>query len=157
MRSLNFTQWNPDYINALSDKDYNGLKSTEANLANRLQDFLTAYDIRPDEYQGEHYIHPLDLSPGVFGKGINEEEFCVKFDEDILYGVKSGRGGRYQVATFSLSWIKLNDVPKIVNLYSDSIYRDKTPEQLQAVDQLVAKQREYMTMLDSVDRKREGV
>ena len=156
MRSLNFTQWNPDYINALSDKDYNGLKSTEANLANRLQDFLTAYDIRPNEYQGEHYIDVLELSLEVFDKDINEE-FCVKFDKDILYGVKSGRGGTSQVATSPLSWIKLSDVPKIVNLYSDSIYRDKTPEQLQVVDRLVAKQREYMTMLDSIERKREGV
>ena len=150
MRELNFTHWNQDYINALSDENYNALKSVEIDLANQLQDFLAAYDIRPDEYQGKRYIHPLNLSPGVFRKGINEEEFCVKFDEFILHGVKMGHGGTYQVGTSGLRWIKITDIPKIVDRYSDSIYQDKTPAQLQAVNQLVKKHREYMAMLDSI-------
>ena len=59
MRELKFTHWNQDYINALSDDGYNLLKRSEVDLANRLQDFLAVYDIRPDEYRGERYIRPL--------------------------------------------------------------------------------------------------
>ena len=155
MRELNFTHWKQDYINALSDEDYDTLKSAEIELANRLEEFLTAYGICPDEYQGERYIHPLDVSPGVFSRGINEDEFCVKFDEHTtLRNVLSTRDGqRYQIATFSLRWIKLGDVPRIVDRYSDSIYQDKPPALLHAVNQLVKKQQEYMAMLDSIEQE----
>ena len=146
MRELNFTQWNQDYIEALSDENYNALKSAEIELANQLQDFLTAYDIRPDAYQGECYIRPLDLSHGVFSKGINEEEFCVKFDEHILHGVKLSGGGLYQVGTSGLRWIKLSDVPRIIDRYSDSIYKHKTADQFNAVHQLVTTYRQYMAI-----------
>lgn len=154
MRELKFSHRNQDYINALSYEDYHVLKRTEIKLAHRLQYFLTAYNICPDEYQGEYYIRPLDLSPGVFSRGINEAEFCVKFEEDtILHGVKSGRGGMYVVHTGSLRWIKLNDVPRITDRYWNSVRQDKTLEQLQAVRQLVTKQREYMTMIDGIESK----
>ena len=113
MRALNFTHWNQDYINALSDEDYDTLKSAEDDLANKLQVFLDAYDVRPDEYQGERYINAQELSPSVFRKGIDEEEFCVKFDEHILYGVKMRYVGRGQVGTSGLRWIKLSDVPRV--------------------------------------------
>ena len=159
MRELNFTDWNQDDINALSDEDYNLLKRAEIGLTNQLQDFLIAYNIYPDEYRGERYIHPLDLSPNVFSRLVNEEEFCVKFGEPtILRHVKSSRDGRmYRIHTGSLRWIKLSDVPKIINRYWNSAYRDKTPDQLQAMDQLVVKQREYMTMLDCIEQKTKGV
>ena len=155
MRELNFSHRNQDYINALSYEDYNVLKRTEIELADRLQDFLAAYNICPDEYQGERYIHPLDLSPGVFSRGINEAEFCVKFEKHkILHGVKSSRDGKmYQMHTGTLRWIKLNDIPRIISRYWDSLYQDKTPEQLQAVRQLLIKQREYMTMIDGIESK----
>ncbi len=158
MRELNFADWNQDYINVLSDEDYNLLKRAEIGLANQLQDFLTAYDIHYDEYHGKRYIHPLDLSPGVFSRGINEEKFCVKFGEPtILRHVKSSRDGRmYQIHTGSLRWIKLSDVPKIINHYWDSIYRDKDLDQLQTVDRLVVKQKEYMIMLDNIEQKMKG-
>ena len=159
VKELNFTDWNQDDINMLSDEDYNLLKGVEIGLANQLQDFLAAYDIYPDEYQGERYIHPLDLSPNVFSRSVNEEEFCVKFGEPtILRHVKSSRDGRmYRIDTGSLRWIRLSDVPKIIDHYWDSAYRDKTPDQLQAVDQLVVKQREYRTILDRIDQKIERV
>ena len=153
MKKLNFTHWNQDYLNALSDDDYNLLKSTETELTICLNAFLDAYDIRPDEYLSECYVRPLDLSPGVFSRGINEKEFCVKFDEHILHGVKLRGGGRYQVGTSGLGWIKLGDVPRVIDRYSDSIYQDKTPAQLYAVNQLVTKQREYMTMIDNIENK----
>ena len=159
VRDLNFTDWNQDDINVLSDEDYNLLKGVEIGLANQLQDFLTAYDIYPDEYQGERYIQPLDLSPNVFSRLVNEEEFCVKFSKPtILRHVKSSRDERmYQIHTGSLRWIKLSDVPKIINRYWASVYRDKTFDQLQAVDQLVVKQREYTTMLENIEQKTKGV
>lgn len=159
MRELNFSDWNQHDINVLSDEDYNLLKHAEIGLVDQLQDFLTAYDIYPDEYRGERYIHPLDLSPGVFSRGINEEEFRVKFSKPtILRHVKSSRDGRmYQIHTGSLRWIKLSDVPKIINRYWDSVYRDKTFDQLQAVDQLVVKQREYTTMLENIEQKRKAL
>ena len=155
MRELNFTQWNQDYIEALSDENYNALKSVEIELVNRLEEFLTAYCIFPDEYQGDRYIHPLDLSPGVFSRSINEKKFCVKFEEHtILHNVKSTRDGkRYQVHTGGLRWIKLSDVPRVVDRYSGSVYQDKTPVQLHAVNQLVTKQREYVAMLNSIEQE----
>ena len=39
----------------------------------------------------------------------------------------------------SLRWIKLNDIPKIIGRYWDSLYQDKTAEQLHAVRQLLIK------------------
>lgn len=153
MKALNFTRWNQDYINALSDEDYNLLKGTEIELTNCLNALLDAYDIRPDEYLGECYVRSLDLSPGVFRKGINEKEFCVKFDEHTLHGVKLSGGGRYQVGTSGLRWIKLSDVPRVIDRYSDSIYQNKKPAQLYAANQLVTKQREYMAMLDSIEQE----
>ena len=153
MKELYFTHWNQGYIKALSDEDYNLLKSTEIELADRLEEFLTAYGIFPDEYQGERYIHPQELSPNVFGSLVDEEEYCVKFDEHTsLRNVKSTRDGkRYSIHTSSLRWIKLSDVPRIAVRYSDSVYQDKKPAQLHAVNQLVTKQREYMTMIDSIE------
>ena len=153
MRVLNFTHWNQDYINALSDEDYSLLKNAEIELANQLQGFLAAYDIHPDEYRRERYINAQELSPSVLGSLVDEEEFCVKFDEYILHGVKSGRGGMYQVGTSGLRWIKLSDVPRIVDRYSDSIYQDKPPAQLHAVNQLVTKQQEYMIMMESIEQE----
>ena len=154
MRELNFTQWNPDYIEALSDKNYKSLKSVEIELANRLEEFLTAYGIFPYEYQGDRYIHAQELSPSVFGSLVDEEEYCVKFDEDIVRNVKSTRDGqRYQIATFNLRWIKLSNVPRVVDRYSGSVYQDKPPAKLHAVNQLVTKQREYVAMLDSIEQE----
>ena len=154
MRVLNFTHWNQDYIKALPDEDYDTLKRAEEDLTNRLQVFLDAYDFRPDEYQGERYIHAQELSPRVFGSIVDEKEYCIKFDEHtILHGVRSGHAGMVQIHTGSLRWIKLSDVPRIVDRYSDSIYQDKTPAQLQAVNQLVTKQQEYMAMLDSIEQE----
>ena len=157
MRELNFTDWNQGTINALSDADYNLLKRAEIDLTSQLRDFLTAYNIYPDEYRGERYIHPLDLSPNVFSGAVDEEEFCVKFGKPtILHHVKSSRDGRrYRIHTSSLRWIKLSDVPKIINRYWDSVYRDNPSDRLQAVDQLVVKQREYTTMLNHIDQKKE--
>ena len=152
MRELNFTQWNQDYIEALSDENYNALKSVEIELANRLEEFLTAYGIFPDEHQGDRYIHAQELSPRVFGSLVDEEEYCVKFDEDTLHNVKSTRDGqRYRIATFNLRWIKLSDIPRVVDRYSGSVYQDKTPAKLHAANQLVTKQREYVAMLDSIE------
>ena len=154
MRELNFTHWNQDYINALSDEDYDILKRAEKDLANRLQVFLDAYDFRPDEYQGERYIHSQELSPRVFGSLVDEKEYCIKFDEDtILQGVRSGHAGMVRIHTSTLRWIKLSDVPRIVDRYSDSIYQNKTPARLHAVNQLVTKQREYMAILNSIGQE----
>lgn len=153
MRELNFTHWNQDYINALSDENYDALKSVEIDLANRLEEFLTVYGISPNEYRDECYIHSQELSPSVFGSLVDEDEFCVKFDESILHGVKMGYGGTYQVGTSNLRWIKLSDVPRVVDRYSDSIYQDKTPAKLHAVNQLVTKQQEYKAMLDSIEQE----
>ena len=155
MKELNFTHWNQDYINALSDEDYDTLKRAEEDLANRLEEFLTAYGIFPDEYQGERYIHPQELSPNVFGSLVDEEKYCVKFDEHTtLRNVLSTRDGqRYRIAAFNLRWIKLGDVPRVVDRYSGSVYQDKPPAQLYAVNQLVTKQQEYMIMLDSIEQE----
>ena len=153
MKALNFTRWNQDYIKALSDEDYNLLKNTEMELTNCLNAFLDAYDICPDEYRNDLYINAQELSPSVFGSFVDEKEFCVKFDEYILHGVKSRGGGRYQVGTSGLRWIKLSDVPRVIDRYSDSIYQDKKPAQLYAVNQLVTKHREYMTMIDSIEQE----
>ena len=148
MRELNFTDWNQDYIEALSDENYDALKSVEIDLANQLEEFLTAYSIFPDEYLGERYINAQELS---FGHLVDEEEYCVKFDEDTLRNVKSTRDGqRYRIATFNLRWIKFSDIPRVVDRYLGSVYQDKTPAKLRAVNQLVTKQREYMAMLDSI-------
>lgn len=155
MRALNFTQWNPDDIEALSDENYKSLKSVEIEVANWLEEFLTAYGLFPDAYQGDRYIYPQELSPRVFCSLVDEEEYCVKFDKHTsLRNVKSTRDGqRYRIHTFSLRWIKLSDVPRIVDRYSDSIYQDKTPAQLHAVNQRVTKQREYIAMLDSIGQE----
>ena len=148
MRKLNFTQWNQDYIEALSDENYNALKSAEIELANRLEEFLTAYGIFPDEYQDERYIHPQELSPNVFGSLVDEEEYCVKFDEHTsLRNVLSTRDGkRYRIHTSTLRWIKLHDVPRVVDRYSDSIYKHKNADQFNAVHQLVTTYRQYMAI-----------
>lgn len=158
MKELNFTHWNQDYINTLSNEDYDVLKGTEVELTDRLQDFLTAYDIRPDEYRGKRYIHAQELSPNVFSSIVDEAEFCVRFEaHTTLRGVRCARAGMIRMDTHGLKWIKLGDVPRVIDRYSDSIYRNKTPEQLQVVDQLVIKQREYMTLLDSIHQKMGGV
>ena len=152
MRELKFTQWNQDNINALSDEDYNLLKSADVDLTHRLQDFLTAYDFHPDEYGDERYVNAQELSDRVFSDFVDEAEFCVKFDDDTkTIGVNIRGGWMRQVHTSTLRWVKLHDVPRIINHYSDSIYQDKTPNQLQTVKQLVTNQREYMTMLDSME------
>ena len=154
MRELNFTQWNQDYIEALSNENYNSLKSVEIEIANRLEKFLTAYGIFPNEYQDERYIHAQELSPRVFGSLVDEEEYCVKFDEDTLRNVKSTRDGqRYRIASFNLRWIKLSDVPRVVDRYSGSVYQNKTPAKLHAVNQLVTKQQEYVAMLNSIEQE----
>ena len=153
MRELKFTHWNQDYINALSDDGYNLLKRSEVDLANQLQDFLAAYDIRPDEYNDEYYINSQELLH-VFYSFVDLEEFCLKFDEDkILNGVKLKGGWMRQIHTTGLRWIKLHDVPRIIDCYLDSICQDKTADQLQAVNQLVEKHRGYMTMLKSMEHK----
>lgn len=91
-----------------------------------------------------------ELSPSVFGSLVDEDEYCVKFDEDTLRNVKSTRDGqRYRIASFNLTWIKLSDVPKVVDRYSGSVYQNKTPAKLHAMNQLVTKQRKYIAMLES--------
>ena len=98
----------------------------EIELANWLEEFLTAYGIFPYEYRGERYIHAQDFSPNVFGSLVDEEEHCFKFEEHTSLRV---------------------------DRYSDSIYQDKTPAQLHAVNQLVTKQQEYRAMLDSIEQE----
>ena len=151
MRELKFTQWNQDYINALSDEDYNLLKSADVDLTHRLQDFLTAYDFHPDEYGDERYVNAQELSDRVFSDFVDEEEFCVKFDDDTkTIGVNIRGGWMRQVHTSTLRWVKLHDVPRIIDRYSDSIYQDRKPDQFNAVHQLVKTYREYMTMISRI-------